>query len=647
MNIVFVIDTFDLKTNGTVMTACRFVENLRKHGHRVKVVGTGAEGEDCYNMPERYIPIVTEVSRKQKIRFSKADLHILMNAFSGADLIHFFLPFKLEKVGKKLADKMGIPSTAAFHLQPENILYNMGLKWFNLGSKFLYFAFRRRFYRKFDHIHCPSRFIAGELKKHKYKAKLHIISNGVDNSFKPADEPRKEDGFFNILMVGRYATEKRQDVLIKAVSLSKYKDKIKLTLAGQGPLQKKLEKLAQNLPNKVNFGFLEQSELQDVIHNSDLYVHAADVEIEAIACIEAFACGLVPVIADSKKSATSQFALDKRSLFKAGDPKDLASKIDYWIEHKDERLFMSQKYIESGKTYGIDYSISKAEEMFNEAILDFRASSKNDKKTRKLRKKIMPKGKIFRFFAFLFYYVVAVPILSVYLFFMYGIKVKGKNNLKELRKSKSGAVTISNHVHYVDCAMVALGVFPKKVIFTSLESNFNMPVAGTLIKMLGGVPVSKRLNEIKIMHDEVVKQLKLGRFVQIYPEGHLINYYEGIREFYKGAFKIACDAQVPVIPIGIKWREPKGFFKIYKKKPCATVLIGKPVYADYRLLRKDMEFDLKARCEKAMENHFSSSSEIKDKSFVDNNLKTVMNGNFTTDIKDEKNTLSEPFVAEE
>ena len=50
MNIVFVIDTFDLKTNGTVMTACRFVENLRKHGHRVKVVGTGAEGEDCYNM---------------------------------------------------------------------------------------------------------------------------------------------------------------------------------------------------------------------------------------------------------------------------------------------------------------------------------------------------------------------------------------------------------------------------------------------------------------------------------------------------------------------------------------------------------------------------------------------------------------------
>ena len=67
---------------------------------------------------------------------------------------------------------------------------------------------------------------------------------------------------------------------------------------------------------------------------SDLYVHAADAEIEAIACIEAFSSGLVPVIANSPKSATPQFALDERSLFEAGNPKDLADKIDYWIEHE-------------------------------------------------------------------------------------------------------------------------------------------------------------------------------------------------------------------------------------------------------------------------------------------------------------------------
>lgn len=53
--------------------------------------------------------------------------------------------------------------------------------------------------------------------------------------------------------------------------------------------------------------------------------------------MEALACGLVPVIANSPLSATPQFALDDRSLFQAGNAGDLADKIDYWIEHPEER----------------------------------------------------------------------------------------------------------------------------------------------------------------------------------------------------------------------------------------------------------------------------------------------------------------------
>ena len=70
---------------------------------------------------------------------------------------------------------------------------------------------------------------------------------------------------------------------------------------------------------------------------ADLYVHTSDAEIEAMSCMEAFACGLVPVIADSPRSATPQFALDERSLFPAGDTDALAERIDWWIEHPAER----------------------------------------------------------------------------------------------------------------------------------------------------------------------------------------------------------------------------------------------------------------------------------------------------------------------
>ncbi len=101
---------------------------------------------------------------------------------------------------------------------------------------------------------------------------------------------------------------------------------------------------------------------------TDLYIHAADIEIEAISCIEAFASGLVPIIANSSRSATPQFALDKRSLFVPGNATDLAQTIDYWLDNPDERERMEHKYSEHGRQFGIEQSVLAIEQMFQTAI---------------------------------------------------------------------------------------------------------------------------------------------------------------------------------------------------------------------------------------------------------------------------------------
>ena len=80
--------------------------------------------------------------------------------------------------------------------------------------------------------------------------------------------------------------------------------------------------------------------------------------------MEAFACGLVPVIAQSPRSATPQFALDERSLFPAGDSAALARRIDYWLEHPEERGEMEKRYAESAADYSLENSILHTEEMF-------------------------------------------------------------------------------------------------------------------------------------------------------------------------------------------------------------------------------------------------------------------------------------------
>ena len=71
-------------------------------------------------------------------------------------------------------------------------------------------------------------------------------------------------------------------------------------------------------------------------HETFPIVHPAEIEIEAISCLEAITCGLVPVIADSPRSATRFFALGEDNLFRHGDPMSLAGKIDFWIEHPED-----------------------------------------------------------------------------------------------------------------------------------------------------------------------------------------------------------------------------------------------------------------------------------------------------------------------
>jgi glycosyltransferase involved in cell wall biosynthesis len=374
MVIVFVLDNYLSKTDGTNISAHRFREELIKRGHTVRVVSLGVKGPDMYGLEERYIPIVTPVARPSNMKFARFDKNVVGRALEGADVVHLFFPFQVERKTLSLAKKMGIPVCGAFHCQPENITYNMGMKRFGFIASFLYWFFKVRLYGKLEHIHCPSGFLADELKKHNYRARLHVISNGVSPDFSPPERSpaKRDEGMINVLMIGRLAPEKRQDLIIKAVKHSGHRDKIQLYFAGEGAYRKKYAALAEGLPNPPRFEFLPQDRLLELIQKTDIYVHASDAEIEGISCIEAFSAGKVPIISDSKKSATSQFALDERSLFKRGSYLDLRDKLDYWIEHPEEREQMAREYAKLGRRYNISHSVLKMVQMFNDTRRDFR-----------------------------------------------------------------------------------------------------------------------------------------------------------------------------------------------------------------------------------------------------------------------------------
>ena len=319
-------------------------------------------------------PGISHLVKSQEMCFAIPNTEILEKAISSVDIVHFYMPFLLSKAGLKICEKLHIPHTAAFHVQPENITYTIGLGTKTKVNDFIYTHYRDSFFNHFTHIHCPSEFIANELRKHNYTAQLHVISNGVDDEFKYYRKeklPEFKDKFV-ISMIGRYSNEKRQDVLIDAILKSKYTNEIQLVLAGKGPNEAKYKKLGEKLSNPPVMKFYNTDDLINLLKSTDLYVHSADAEIEAIPCIEAFACGNVPIIANSPISVTKQFALVPESLFESGNSTDLANKIDFWIENEDYRKEMELKYSQSANNYRLKDSIKKMEEMFEDAIREYK-----------------------------------------------------------------------------------------------------------------------------------------------------------------------------------------------------------------------------------------------------------------------------------
>lgn len=384
MKILFVIDTYDTSNNGTSISAQRFAAELRNRGHEVMILTTGEPGEHRFNVPDFHMPIFQPLMDKHDFNFAKfwgdEALDIIRQAVDWSDIVHCFLPFALETTAQRYAKRIGKPCTGAFHIQPENMTSSVYLGKVTWVNELFYKQFRYNMYNGFRHVHCPSQFMANMVLDRGYTAKMHVISNGIQDDFliagknyidhgKPAKKPELE-GKKVIMMVGRLSNEKRQDVIINAVQYSKYADQIQLIFAGNGPEKEKYIEMGKSLKNEPMFVYLSRDELIELLGQVDVYVHASDMESEAISCIEAFATGLVPIIANSEVSATPQFALDGRSLFLPGNPKDLARAWDYWLDHPNERKYMEELYYQSAKRYSLRNSVAQFEEMLQEEIDD-------------------------------------------------------------------------------------------------------------------------------------------------------------------------------------------------------------------------------------------------------------------------------------
>ena len=334
LHIAYVADMVTAHAGGGGIVAGRQFVDLLREEHRVTVIGTEPYGDDSITLPAFDFPIpamkATHFVMAQPLR------SVLARAFADVDVVHLQFPFWLSRVALQEAQRARRPAVAAFHVQPENALSNVGIhaRWLN---ELIYRDLIGHLYNRASGVICPTQFAERKLRERGLHAPTFVISNGVPPDMVPTEAHRDPayDGFFLVVMVGRLAAEKRQEVLIEAVRASRYADRIKLVIAGAGSREKALRKLARGLPNEVEFGFVPRDRLRHLLASADLFVHCSEVELEGISVLEAMSMGLPALVAEGPETAASEIALGPAFRFPAGDVAALANKLDGFVEHPD------------------------------------------------------------------------------------------------------------------------------------------------------------------------------------------------------------------------------------------------------------------------------------------------------------------------
>jgi glycosyltransferase involved in cell wall biosynthesis len=351
MTIVLACDVPLTENNGTAVAGMNLKNALEAKGHRVRLLCPDRallEQDNCFVTPAINFGPLNSYVRKNGVVISKPAGDVVEQALDGADHLHIMTPFFLCGTAVRRAKARGLTVTAGFHCQAENLSNHLFLMNAQRVNRWLYRLFWREIYDRVDCIHYPTQFIRDTFEAAiGRKTAGQVISNGVGAEFTSIREPKPAAlaDKFVILFTGRYSREKSHGLLIEAVVRSRHRDEIQLIFAGDGPQREKLEKLCRKkLPIMPIFGFVPRQELIHRIHYADLYVHPAEIEIEAIACLEAIRGGLVPVVSDSRRSATGAFALWPENTFHYNDPDDLARRIDDWIDDPQARQACRQAY---------------------------------------------------------------------------------------------------------------------------------------------------------------------------------------------------------------------------------------------------------------------------------------------------------------
>jgi 1-acyl-sn-glycerol-3-phosphate acyltransferase len=177
------------------------------------------------------------------------------------------------------------------------------------------------------------------------------------------------------------------------------------------------------------------------------------------------------------------------------------------------------------------------------------------------------------------------PLAHLLNYLIYGIRYEDRKKLAGF----SRAILVSNHTTLLDPISVSGAVLPWRTWHTLLEETVETPILGTFVRLLGGVPLPPGRQGLQKMLAICETAFQYRRFIHFYPEGDCYVYNQQIESFKPGAFFIAAELDIPVIPLVSIFSE--GPFKAHtwlgRSFPLKTIRILDAVYPSQFIRRDD------------------------------------------------------------
>jgi 1-acyl-sn-glycerol-3-phosphate acyltransferase len=136
----------------------------------------------------------------------------------------------------------------------------------------------------------------------------------------------------------------------------------------------------------------------------------------------------------------------------------------------------------------------------------------------------------------------------------------GLENIPE----RGGAVIAINHTSYIDWLPAALAAYKRhrRLRFMIKQEMTEVKIVNFLIRHTGTIPVDRKAGAGA--YGVAVERLRAGELVAVYPEATISRSFE-LKEFKRGAARMAVEAQVPIIPL-IVWGAQRRWTKDHPRK---------------------------------------------------------------------------------